>query len=76
MAKITINDKVYYTDDFNEQQMRAYQEIQAATAELQRMDYVMAVVNARREFLASQIEAMATPKDQLELDLGEANADQ
>lgn len=59
MAKITINDKDYYTDDFNEEQQKAYQEIQMASAELDRMSYVGRVLDARRQQLAGLIEQIA-----------------
>ncbi len=59
MAKITINDKDYYTDDFNEDQNKAYAEIQAASSELDRMQYIAQVLNARREYLAGAIVQIA-----------------
>ena len=65
MAKITINDKDYYTDDFNEEQSKAYQEIQIASAELDRMSYVGRVLDARRQALAGMIEQIANkPADE------------
>lgn len=59
MAKITINDKDYYTDDFNDEQKKAYAEIQAASSELDRMQYIAQVLNARREYLAGAIVQIA-----------------
>ena len=55
MAKITINEKDYYTDDFNQEQQKAYAEIQFVSAELQRMEYVTAVLLARRNTLGNII---------------------
>ena len=75
MAKITINDKDYYTDDFNEEQMKIYAEIQMATNELERMSYMARVLDTRREQLAGVIVqlAEAPQEEQLELPLEEAN---
>ena len=75
MAKITINDKDYYTDDFNEEQMKIYAEIQMATNELERMSYMARVLDTRREQLAGAIVqlAEAPQEEQLELPLEEAN---
>jgi len=47
MSKITINDKEYHTDDFNEEQMNMYREIGLAREEMARMDYLMRVLDAR-----------------------------
>jgi len=43
MSKITINDKEYHTDDFNEEQMNMYREIGLAREEMARMDYLWSV---------------------------------
>ena len=59
MAKITINEIDYYTDDFNEEQQKAYAEIQLVSAELNRMDYVSAVLLARRNTLGGMIAKLA-----------------
>ena len=55
MPKLTINEKDYYTDDFNEEQMTAYSEITAARSEMQRMDYLMRVLDARCNQLGGMI---------------------
>ena len=55
MAKLTINDTDYYTDDFNEDQMRMYQEVQLASSEIDRMSYLVSVLKARQEMLAGMI---------------------
>jgi hypothetical protein len=59
MAKITINDTEYYTDDFNEEQAKAYQEIMVASSEIERISYVAQVLDARRQMLAGMIEQLA-----------------
>ena len=55
MAKITINEKDYYTDDFNENQMAMYREINLAREEMARMNYLMQVLDARCNMLGGMI---------------------
>jgi hypothetical protein len=55
MAKLIINDTDYYTDDFNEDQMKMYQEVQIASSEIERMSYLVNVLKARQEMLAGMI---------------------
>ena len=55
MAKITINEKDYYTDDFNENQMAMYREINLAREEMARMNYLMQVLDARCNMLGAMI---------------------
>ena len=55
MAKITINEKDYYTDDFNENQMAMYREINLAREEMSRMNYLMQVLDARCNMLGGMI---------------------
>lgn len=64
MPKLTVNEKDYYTDDFNEEQMAAYNEITAARSEMQRMDYLMRVLDARCSQLGGMIVQIAeTPAE-------------
>lgn len=64
MPKLTVNEKDYYTDDFNEEQMSAYNEITAARSEMQRMDYLMRVLDARCNQLGGLIVQIAeTPAE-------------
>ncbi len=67
MPKLTINDKEYYTDDFNEDQMKLYQEIQIASAEMSRLEYNFKVLENRVNFLAGSIEN-ASKEVELELE--------
>jgi len=63
MAKIKINETDYYTDDFNEDQMKMYNEIQIASSEMDRIAYMHQVLTARRENLAGMIvEAAKEPQ--------------
>lgn len=55
MAKITINEKDYYTDDFNEEQMAMYREVSLAREEMSRMNYLMQVLDARCNLLGGLI---------------------
>ena len=59
MAKLTINDKDYYTDDFNEEQMSMHQEITIAQSEMSRMDYLTKVLQARCNMLGGMIVEIA-----------------
>ena len=63
MPKLTIDEKDYYTEDFNEEQKKVYAEIQAASSEISRMDYVMQVLQARTSFLAGQIVDLADKEE-------------
>ena len=55
MAKITINDRELYTDDFNETQQKVMQEINLASSEIDRMKYTAQVLEARVNILAGLI---------------------
>ena len=64
MPKLTINEKDYYTDDFNEDQMKMYTEINLAREEMARMDYLMRVLDARCNQLGGMIIQIAeTPAE-------------
>ena len=68
MPKLTINDKDYYTDDFNEDQMKMYTEINLAREEMGRMDYLMRVLDARCNQLGGMIVQIAeTPAEEEEV---------
>ena len=64
MPKLTINDKDYYTDDFNKEQMSAYNEMTAARSEIQRMDYLMRVLDDRTKVLANFIITEANKQEE------------
>ena len=59
MPKLSINDKEYYTDDFNEEQMSMYREISIAREEMNRMQYLMQVLDLRCNMLGSMIVEIA-----------------
>lgn len=63
MAKIVINEKDYYTDDFNEDQMKMYSEIGLAREEMSRMNYLMQVLDARCNMLGGMIVEAAEQND-------------
>ena len=63
MPKLTINDKEYDTEDFNEDQIAMYNEIMIAKQEMQRCEYVFKVLEARCNQLAGMIEAK--PKEDI-----------
>ena len=64
MPKLTIDDKDYYTDDFNKEQMSAYNEMTAARSEMQRMDYLMRVLDDRTKVLANFIITEANKQEE------------
>jgi len=59
MPKLKINETEYYTDDFNEDQMSMYREISIAREEMNRMQYLMQVLDARCNMLGGMIVEMA-----------------
>ena len=63
MAKLTINDKDYYTDDFNEEQMGMHQEITIAQSEMHRKNYLIKVLNARCNMLGGMIVEIAEQEE-------------
>ena len=59
MPKLTIRDKEFYTDDFNEEQMKAYNEIMFAKEQMERMEYTATVLRDRCNLLGSAIAQIA-----------------
>lgn len=59
MPKLKINETEYYTDDFNEEQMSMYREISVAREEMNRMQYLMQVLDARCNMLGGMIVEIA-----------------
>jgi hypothetical protein len=64
MPKLTIDNKDYYTDDFNKEQMSAYNEMTSARSEMQRMDYLMRLLDERTKALASFIITEANKQEE------------
>ena len=64
MPKLTIDNKDYYTDDFNKEQMSAYNEMTVARSEIQRMDYLMRVLDDRTKVLANFIITEANKQEE------------
>ena len=61
MPKLTIDETVYYTDNFNEDQNKAWGELQQAQMEANRYEYLQKMLTARVQYLASDIARLATP---------------
>ena len=55
MSKITINDKEYETDAFNEEQVKLFNEAQFVTTELDRISYVGKMLDAQRSVLVKAL---------------------
>lgn len=65
MPKLTINDTEYNTEDFNEEQTAMYNEVTIAKAEMNRLEYVFKVLEARCNQLAGMIEqASKVPEEE------------
>jgi len=55
MAKLTINDTDYYTEDFNEAQTKLYNEVMLATDQMRRLEVQFKALEGMTNVLASQI---------------------
>lgn len=55
MPKITVNDKELYTDDFNEEQMKIYQEIIFAKQIHDQLKYQLQVLELRMSGLSAEL---------------------
>lgn len=55
MPKITVNDKELYTDDFNEEQMKIYEEIMFAKEIYDRLKYQLQVLELRMSGLSAEL---------------------
>jgi hypothetical protein len=55
MPKITVNDKDLYTDDFNEEQMKIYEEIIFAKEIYDRLKYQLQVLELRMSGLSAEL---------------------
>jgi len=64
MPKLKINEKDYYTDDFNGDQMKMYNEINLAREEMGRMNYLMQVLDARCNQLGGMIVQIAEASEE------------
>ena len=62
MPKLTIDETVYYTDNFNEDQNKAWGELQQAQMEANRYEYLQKMLTSRVQYLASDIARLATPE--------------
>ena len=55
MAKLTINDKEVYTDDFDEEQNKIFSEVQMLSSEIYRLEYQVALMKNRQQILAEML---------------------
>jgi hypothetical protein len=55
MPKIVVNDKELYTDDFNEEQMKIYQEIIFAKQIHDQLKYQLQVLELRMSGLSAEL---------------------
>ena len=63
MPKITIEEKDYNTEDFNEEQTKVYNEIVFVSGEMDRLAYTYRTLDARRNMLANLIVAEEVPAE-------------
>lgn len=55
MAKLTIDDKEYETDDFTEEQVSLYNEIMYVNGQMQQKEYMFKILDARKSSLAQAL---------------------
>jgi len=55
MAKLTINDKEVYTDDFSEEQNKIFSEVQMLSSEIYRLEYQVTLMKGRQQTLAEML---------------------
>ena len=65
MAKITIDEKDYYTEDFNEEQNKIYNEVAYVKDQADRHRYLTSILDARMNQLASMIVAAADKEEEV-----------
>lgn len=51
MAKLTVDEKEYETDDFNDEQRSVYNELVYVSNVLQQQEYVMRATDSRKKYL-------------------------
>lgn len=64
MAKLTVDEKEYETDDFNDEQRSVYNELVYVSSVLQQQDYVMQVTDSRKKYLVDVLKnSLNAPAD-------------
>ena len=64
MAKITIDNTDYYTEDFNEEQNKIYNEVVYVKEQVDRYKYLTTILDARMTVLANMIVSVADSKEE------------
>tara|TARA_R100000951_G_scaffold7145_2_gene6889 strand:+ start:162 stop:380 length:219 start_codon:yes stop_codon:yes gene_type:complete len=72
MAKITIDNTDYYTEDFNEEQTKIYNEVAYTKEQADRYKYLTAILDARINMLANMIVSAADSEEEEVSDAEEA----
>ena len=67
MAKLTIDEKDYYTEDFNEEQNKIYAEVAYTKEQADRYRYLTSILDARINMLASMIVSAADSEEEEEV---------
>ena len=65
MAKITIDEKDYYTEDFNEEQNKIYTEVAYVKDQADRYRYLTSILDGRMNQLAAMIVAAADQEEEV-----------
>jgi len=65
MAKITIDEKDYYTEDFNEEQNKIYNEVAYVKDQADRHRYLTSILDGRMNQLAAMIVAAADKEEEV-----------
>ena len=64
MAKLTVDEKEYETDDFNDEQRSVYNELVYVSNVLQQQEYVMRVTDSRKKYLVDVLKnSLNAPAD-------------
>ena len=64
MAKLTVDEKEYETDDFNDEQRSVYNELMYISNVLQQQEYVMRVTDSRKKYLVDVLKnSLNAPAD-------------
>ena len=65
MAKITIDEKDYYTEDFNEEQNKIYNEVAYTKEQADRYRYLTSLLDGRINQLAAMIVTAADKEEEV-----------
>ncbi len=68
MANVVVNEKTYEIDETNEDQVKIYNELVLNEGSQRKVDYELALLKTRQEFLISLLSDMVSPEEEEEGD--------